>query len=269
MSISHVTEKRLKQELKDLIKNKLEFAQAIQDDTNRFVFYFLLKGDKDTDYKNGYYIGKIMLPESYPLKPGDFMMLTPSGRFTTNSKICLTNSGYHASNWTPIWSIRNMMIGFSSIFHSDNEHGISHINDTSMNKKKMANESVTFNMIYYKDIFLRFNQFINDDGTIKNVDNIPANKINPSDTHKTEFVDISKNIQSEKPEIFYNCAEKNKHTDLKKEIISDKYNNTECNTVNENLEGIEKMTLNTFHIDQFNMIHDILYKHIRYDMIHA
>lgn len=167
MTSSVITEKRLKNEMKELLKNRLEFAQAIQDEDDKFIFYFLLKGDKDSDYNEGYYIGKIMLPHEYPAKPGDFMTLTPNGRFEINKKICLTNSGYHTESWTPTWNIKNMIIGFSSIFNSDFEHGISHIKDTPTNRRKFAKESVDYNNSYYKNIFVRFDQFVNPDGTIK------------------------------------------------------------------------------------------------------
>jgi ubiquitin-conjugating enzyme E2 J2 len=165
-NISAQTEKRLSNEIKDLIKNKIDFIQAVQDETNRFIFYFLLKGDSTSDYKDGYYLGKILLPNDYPTKPGDFMILTPNGRFTPDSKICLTNTGYHAESWTPLWTISNVLKGIASIWLDDNEHGISHIKDTPMNRKKYAKESMAYNMKYYPEITVKFDQFISEDGTV-------------------------------------------------------------------------------------------------------
>ena len=34
------------------------------------------------------------------------MFLTPSGRFETNTKICLSFSAYHPELWQPAWGIR-------------------------------------------------------------------------------------------------------------------------------------------------------------------
>lgn len=186
-----ITDKRLRNELKELKKNKIDFAQAIQDENNKFIFYFLLKGDSSSDYNGGYYIGKIMLPENYPTNPGDFMMLTPSGRFLINSKICLTNSSYHKDSWTPTWNIRNMIIGFSSIFNTDFEHGISHIKDTSENRKMYAKKSVQFNLTNYGNIFKLFDQFINSDGNIKENQEI-KNDLNKSE-NKTNIINIKNN----------------------------------------------------------------------------
>ena len=162
MSSSILTDKRLVNELKDLKKNKIDEVQAIQDETDKFTFYFLMRGDidKTSPYCGGYYLGKILLPSTYPSKPGDFYMLTPNGRFTINTKICLTNSGYHTDEWTPTWSIRNMIIGFISIFNADDEHGISHIKESFSQRKHHAINSVNYNLINYSNIFVHIERRI-------------------------------------------------------------------------------------------------------------
>lgn len=197
-TINRVTEKRLANELKDLKKNKLEFAQAIQDETNKFIFYFLLKGDDDpkSDYRGGYYIGKIMLPSTYPDKAGDFMMLTPNGRFTPDTKICLSNSGYHPESWTPTWTIRSMLIGFLSIFLSDQEQGIAHIKESSAKRKEYALHSVQFNLNKYNHIFKQFDQFVNDDGTLKSNDEIKQSVKNSEKVTKDIIKDANDTIDT-------------------------------------------------------------------------
>lgn len=166
VKISQLTEKRLHNEVKDLNKNKMEFIQGIQDETNKLIFYFLLKGDKDSSYKNGYYIGKILLPQNYPEKPGDFIMLTPNGRFDIEKKICLSNTGYHLDTASPIWSIRNVLIGIFSIWMDDKECGISHIKDSPEKRKEYAKNSIEYNKKKYFDIFTKFTQFVDDNGNI-------------------------------------------------------------------------------------------------------
>ena len=137
MELSKITQKRLINELKDLISNKLGYAQVIQDKQNGKIFYFLLVGMEKSPYDGGYYIGKITLPPDYPVKPGQIEMMTPSGRFTIGHNICLTNSSYHPESWTPVWSIRNTIIGFYSIFNSDTDGGISHIHSSEAERKKL------------------------------------------------------------------------------------------------------------------------------------
>jgi pentapeptide MXKDX repeat protein len=130
-----------------------------------------------------------MLPNDYPTNPGDFMMLTPNGRFQINSKICLTNSGYHKESWTPIWNIRNMLKGFISIFNSDVEHGISHIKDSLEQRKNYAHNSIEYNLLNYYEIFRSFDQFVNMNGTIKAEDEQNTEK-HPSKKEKKHNIII-------------------------------------------------------------------------------
>jgi ubiquitin-protein ligase len=166
--------RRIQGDVKDLDRNRNNFVQGIQDNENIKLFYFMLR-PLEAPYAGGLFMGKIELPDDYPKTPGTFYMLTPSGRFAINAKICLTNSSYHKENWTPIWSIRNMIVGIISIFVADDTTGISHIKDTTANREKFAKESIEFNLKNYPDIFKRFNFFVNPDGTVKTEEEV--NKI--------------------------------------------------------------------------------------------
>ena len=162
-----LTTKRLKGELQKLEKERESYYQVVQDDTDPLLFYFLLRGASDSVYKGGYYIGKIVLPKDYPTNPGDFYMLTPSGRFSINTKICLTNSGYHKESWTPMWNISNMVIGFVSVFLTDTTAGISHIKETPAARKNHAALSMAYNLTNHKDICSKFDQYVKLDGSIR------------------------------------------------------------------------------------------------------
>ena len=162
-----LTIRRLKGELKNLAKNREAYYQVVQDKKDQLLFYFLLRGDNDSDYKGGYYIGKIMLPDAFPTKPGDFYMLTPNGRFKTDSKICLTNTGYHSDMWTPMWNIKTLVISFVSVFLSDDTTGISHIKDSPSKRKQMAINSMKYNMKYHRDICMLFDQFMTPHGEVR------------------------------------------------------------------------------------------------------
>ena len=101
-NISKLTLKRLKGDFRLLKKDPHELFEACPDEQNILLWYFLVKGPDFSDFKGGYYIGKIMHQSEYPLKPPDFMMLTPNGRFMEDRKICLSNSGYHSNEWSAI-----------------------------------------------------------------------------------------------------------------------------------------------------------------------
>ena len=68
--------------------------------------HFTIRGAEGTDFEGGMYHGRILLPPDYPFKPPHIIFLTPSGRFETNTKVCLSFSAYHPELWQPAWGIR-------------------------------------------------------------------------------------------------------------------------------------------------------------------
>ncbi|PNX72311.1 ubiquitin-conjugating enzyme E2 32-like protein [Trifolium pratense] len=71
---------------------------------NIFEWQFAISGPRDTEFEGGIYHGRIQLPSEYPFKPPSFMLLTPNGRFETQTKICLSISNHHPEHWQPSWS---------------------------------------------------------------------------------------------------------------------------------------------------------------------
>ena len=188
---NRITIKRIAGELRDLNKNRISYLQSVQDDNDTFTFYFLLKGADDTDYRGGLYIGKILLDKTYPQKPGDFMFLTPNGRFDINRKICLTNSAYHSESWTPLWNIRNMLNGLYSIFIADDTTGISHIKESPHARRDKAAASHSFNIQNYPDIYKKFDQFLTPEFTLRTNEEIEA-IVCPKKKPKEEPVPVPK-----------------------------------------------------------------------------
>jgi ubiquitin-conjugating enzyme E2 J2 len=75
-----------------------------------FVIYNL---GKDTQYYDGVYMGKILFPSEYPLKPPDVIFQTPNGRFEVNKKICLSFTSFHPESWAN-WCVESMLVGLIS-----------------------------------------------------------------------------------------------------------------------------------------------------------
>ena len=159
--------KRIYGEIKILKKEPLPNFDIYINNENILEWYFLLKGPEETIYEGGYYIGKIILTKEYPHKPPRFRMLTPSGRCLINDDICLSNSNFHSSEWTSAWNIRTMLIGFLSIMLDNKEHGIGHIHYKDEIKEKYKKESIEYNKKKYKDIFNKFKKFVDEEGNIK------------------------------------------------------------------------------------------------------
>ena len=142
-------------------KSSVLFFDVYPNPENILEIYFVLIGLEGTPYDKGLYIGKIIHSPNYPIKAPDYIMLTPNGRFEINKKICLTTSGFHQDHWiAAAWNLTTLLQGFSSIWHSDiNEDkiGISHISKTPITQlKKLATESLNYNITHLSDIFSKF-----------------------------------------------------------------------------------------------------------------
>jgi ubiquitin-conjugating enzyme E2 J2 len=191
LQITPLCFKRLKNDLKILRKHPLKYIHTYPDELNILTWYFLIIGPslyhngdgKETEcpYGNGHYIGKIMHNPYYPLKPPDFIMLTPSGRFLINKKICMTNTGYHEVDWSAAWTIKAILQGFLSIMLDDVDSGISHIKNNFDDRKIMAAASINFNIKQYPKIYNEFSEFLkrhyNKDVESSNTKNVKKTKI--------------------------------------------------------------------------------------------
>lgn len=165
--INRTLARRLGGELKLLMNEPLSVADARPDDSNFLKWYFVIKGAEQTPYENGWYIGVIELDPEHPYKPPNFKVLTPSGRFLVDQKICLSNSTYHSNEWSPEWNIKSMLLGMISIWLDDKEHGISHIHYGDAEKISYAKESIEFNKKHYLNILKKFPQFFDENGDPK------------------------------------------------------------------------------------------------------
>ena len=65
-------------------------------------------------YAGGFYHGKLIFPKDYPFKPPRIMMMTPNGRFQTNTRLCLSISDFHPDLWNPAWSVATILTGLLS-----------------------------------------------------------------------------------------------------------------------------------------------------------
>ncbi|ORC93519.1 ubiquitin-conjugating enzyme E2 [Trypanosoma theileri] len=147
--------RRLQKELCELSKEPSSFCVTAPSRQTILRWYFILNGPPGTPYEGGRYLGKLKFPSNYPLKPPDIYLLTPNGRFKTDTSICLTMSSYHPENWTPLWGVRTILTGLLS-FMTDEEETTGSVNCTVAQRKLYAAESRRFNveqMVIYKETF--------------------------------------------------------------------------------------------------------------------
>ena len=96
--------KRIMRELRELEAEDSDEFAAEPLESDIFEWMFAVRGPQGTDFEGGIYLGRISLPADYPFKPPTFMLLTPSGRWEVNTKICLSISNHHPEHWQPSWS---------------------------------------------------------------------------------------------------------------------------------------------------------------------
>lgn len=72
------------------------------------------------------------------------MFLTPSGRFETNTKVCLSFSAYHPELWQPAWGIRLILEALISFLPTPADGAIGALDWSSKERKRLAKDSTKF-----------------------------------------------------------------------------------------------------------------------------
>jgi ubiquitin-conjugating enzyme E2 J1 len=135
--------RRIRADLRELTmdKNSNDRYTAAPLEQDMFEWHFTIRGPSTTDYENGIYHGRILLPPDYPYKPPHIIFLTPNGRFETHTKICLSFSAYHPELWQPAWGIRLILEALIAFLPTPTDGAIGAIDYSSTERKKLALQS--------------------------------------------------------------------------------------------------------------------------------
>jgi len=144
--------KRLREELIKLKTQPPPGIIAEPDESNILKWFYAIRGPTDTPYEGGVYLGKLVFPKEYPLKPPSIHMLTPSGRFQINTKICMSMSDFHPESWNPMWSVATIIQGVQSFMASD-ELTTGGMKASEADRKKFAKLSMAYNQKNYPNLF--------------------------------------------------------------------------------------------------------------------
>eukprot|EP00947_MAST-08B_sp_MAST-8B-sp1_P000514 g514.t1 len=136
--------KRIFADMRELVTDASDQYYAAPTEENLFDWHFLVRGPKDTAFEGGIYHGRILLPNDYPMKPPNIILLTPNGRFEVHKKICLSISAYHPEQWQPSWGIRTMLEAIISFMPSKGEGAIGALDYTPEERKRLAVKSRTW-----------------------------------------------------------------------------------------------------------------------------
>mmetsp|Transcript_5434 Transcript_5434/g.6944 ORF Transcript_5434/g.6944 Transcript_5434/m.6944 type:complete len:388 (-) Transcript_5434:168-1331(-) len=136
--------RRIQADIRELSIDPSDRYHAAPLENDMFVWHFTIRGADGTDFEGGVYHGKILLPAEYPFKPPNIMFLTPSGRFETNIKVCLSFSAYHPELWQPAWGIRLILEALVSFLPTKGDGAIGALDWTSEERKRLAKRSLDY-----------------------------------------------------------------------------------------------------------------------------
>jgi len=113
-------------------------------ESNILEWHFVISGPPATPYEGGMYHGKLIFPPEYPYRPPSIYMLTPSGRFDINTRLCLSMSDFHPETWVPAWSVGTILNGILS-FMLENTPTVGSVETTLAQKRNYARLSHAWN----------------------------------------------------------------------------------------------------------------------------
>jgi len=139
--------RRLTKELRALQKDPMKNPkiEVMPLESNILEMHYVIEGSADTPYAGGIYHGKLVFPKDYPLKPPSVIMLTPSGRFQPNRRLCLSMSDFHPETWNPVWSVETILTGLYS-FMIETAPTLGSVETSTRQKKQLAKQSLAYNV---------------------------------------------------------------------------------------------------------------------------
>ncbi|PRT55300.1 Ubiquitin-conjugating enzyme E2 6 [Wickerhamiella sorbophila] len=141
--------KRLTKEYLAIESSPTPFIEAHPSDSNILEWYYVITGAPDTPYAGGEYMGTLLFPPDYPFQPPSIRMITPSGRFKPNTRLCLSISDFHPDTWNPGWSVATILVGLLSFMNSE-EATTGSLMSSERVRKDYAAKSVAWNRSFPK-----------------------------------------------------------------------------------------------------------------------
>ena len=133
-----------KADIRELALDPSDQYYAAPLENDMFEWHFTIRGAEGTDFEGGIYHGRILLPAEYPYKPPHIVFLTPSGRFETNTKVCLSFSAFHPELWQPAWGIRLILEALISFLPTPGDGAIGALDYKPEERRRLAKKSQSF-----------------------------------------------------------------------------------------------------------------------------
>jgi len=136
--------RRIQADIRELALDPSDQYYAAPLENDMFEWHFTIRGAEGTDFEGGIYHGRILLPAEYPYKPPHIVFLTPSGRFETNTKVCLSFSAFHPELWQPAWGIRLILEALISFLPTPGDGAIGALDYKPEERRRLAKQSQSF-----------------------------------------------------------------------------------------------------------------------------
>uniref|UniRef100_A0A7R9WR95 E2 ubiquitin-conjugating enzyme n=1 Tax=Craspedostauros australis TaxID=1486917 RepID=A0A7R9WR95_9STRA len=163
--VSDLCTRRLTKELASLRKDPMKSPRIVvaPNEANILEMHYVIEGSAKTPYEGGIYHGKLIFPKQYPLKPPGVIMLTPTGRFQPNRRLCLSMSDFHPETWNPMWSVSTILTGLYS-FMIETSPTLGSIETTTAQKRRHASQSLEYNMrdVQFRRLFPEYVELHNE-----------------------------------------------------------------------------------------------------------
>ena len=137
--------KRLRQDYLRIQRDPVPYVEAAPLPSNILEWHYVVKGPEETPYFGGFYHGKLVFPKDYPFRPPRIIMITPNGRFQTNTRLCLSISDFRPDTWNPAWSVATILTGLLS-FMVEKTATLGSIETNIDQKRHLAVASWSFNL---------------------------------------------------------------------------------------------------------------------------
>ncbi|XP_045582439.1 ubiquitin-conjugating enzyme E2 J2 isoform X1 [Procambarus clarkii] len=136
---------RLRADYMRIKRDPVPYVMAEPLPSNILEWHYVVEGPEQSPYEGGYYHGKLVFPMEYPFRPPSIYMITPSGRFKTNTRLCLSISDFHPDTWNPAWSVATILTGLLS-FMLEKSPTFGSIETSDYEKRQLAQQSLSFNL---------------------------------------------------------------------------------------------------------------------------
>lgn len=185
-------------------------AHPLED--NIFEWHFTLRGPSCSEFQQGIYHGRILLPAEYPFRPPDVMLMTPNGRWELNKKICLTFTGFHEEMWQPAWGIRTALIGVQAFMGARAEAaiGVGSLDYPEEEREKLAKKSQDWICPICRK---KNSEILSDAETARKEEKLPDGlTIDPRGEAKVATEKLKVSSLPDSPEIILTASESSHHT---------------------------------------------------------